>query len=46
MTAAYQVVPSHRMDWAGRLYCRVQIALTGSYRWRAVVHPDVDPARR
>ncbi len=44
LTAVYQVVPSHRIDWAGRLYCKVQIALTGS-KWRAVVHPKVDPER-
>ncbi len=42
MTLVYQAVPSHRVNILGRLYCKVQIALTGS-RWRAVVHPDVDP---
>lgn len=31
-----------RIEWLARLYTRGQIALTGS-RWRAVVHPDVDP---
>lgn len=36
------VLPSHRTEWLNRLYCRGQVALTGS-RWRAVVHPDVDP---
>ncbi|MBX3273147.1 MAG: 1-acyl-sn-glycerol-3-phosphate acyltransferase [Sandaracinaceae bacterium] len=45
LTVVYQLVPSHRIDWAGRLYCKVQIALTGS-RWRAEVHPKVDPARQ
>lgn len=44
LCAVYQVVPSHRIDWAGRLYCKVQIALTGA-KWRAVVHPSVDPSR-
>ena len=36
------VLPSHKTEWLNRLYCRGQIALTGT-RWRAVVHPDVDP---
>ena len=44
MAVAYQKIPSHEMDWAGRLYCKVQIALTAS-RWKAVVHPKVDPER-
>lgn len=43
-TAIFQVVPAHRVNFLGRLYCTGQIALTGS-RWRAVVHPDVDPNR-
>jgi 1-acyl-sn-glycerol-3-phosphate acyltransferase len=42
MTLVYKAVPAHRVNVLGRAYCRVQIALTGS-RWRAVVHPDVDP---
>ena len=42
MTAVYSAVPAHRVNVLGRLYCKGQIALTGS-RWRAVVHPDVDP---
>jgi 1-acyl-sn-glycerol-3-phosphate acyltransferase len=36
------VIPSDRTEWLSRLYTRVQVALTGS-RWRAVVHPKVDP---
>lgn len=44
MTALFQVVPSHRVNILGRLYCKGQIALTGS-KWKAVVHPDVDPDR-
>lgn len=31
-----------RVDRIARIYCRGQVWLTGS-RWRAVVHPDVDP---
>lgn len=42
MTAVSAVVPPWRTEWLNRLYCRGQIALTGS-RWKAVVHPDVDP---
>lgn len=33
-----------RIDRLARLYTRGQVALTGS-RWRAVVHPDIDPGR-
>ncbi len=36
------LVPSHRTERLNRLYCRGQIALTGS-RWRAVVDPAIDP---
>ena len=36
------IVPPWRTDWLNRLYCRGQLALTGC-KWRAVVHPDVDP---
>lgn len=36
------VLPSHRTEGLNRLYCRGQVALTGS-RWRAVVDPAVDP---
>lgn len=42
MTAMFQVVPSHKMDWFSRFYCGGQMALTGN-RWRAVVDPAVDP---
>lgn len=44
MTAVYQAVPSHKVNFLGRFYCWGQIKLTGN-RWRAVVHPDVDPNR-
>src|SRR5688572_30306602 len=44
MTAIYSLVPSHRVNVLGRLYCKGQIALTFA-KWRAVVHPDVDPDR-
>lgn len=36
------LLPSHRTEFLNRLYCKGQVALTGS-TWRAVVHPDVDP---
>jgi 1-acyl-sn-glycerol-3-phosphate acyltransferase len=45
MTLLYKVVPAHRVDVLGRIYSRVQIALTGS-RWRCVVHPAIDPNRQ
>lgn len=38
------ILPSHRTERLNRLYCRGQVALTGS-RWKAVVHPDVDPTQ-
>ena len=41
-TAIFNMVPAHRVNWMGRLYCTGQIALTGS-KWRAVVDPKVDP---
>lgn len=44
MAMVYEVVPAHRVNFLGRAYCKVQIALTGS-RWKAVVHPDIDPDR-
>jgi 1-acyl-sn-glycerol-3-phosphate acyltransferase len=44
MALVYEVVPAHRVNFLGRAYCKVQIALTGC-SWRAVVHPDVDPKR-
>lgn len=33
---------SKRIEWLSRLYCWGQVKLTGA-RWKAVVHPDVDP---
>ena len=44
MTAVYQVVPPHRVNVLGRIYCKVQIALTGN-RWRAVVDPAIEDGR-
>jgi 1-acyl-sn-glycerol-3-phosphate acyltransferase len=40
MTLLHQVLPPDRCEGVSRLYCRGQVALTGS-RWRAVVHPEV-----
>lgn len=45
MMAAQTVQRSDRLEWLNRLYCWGQVRLTGS-RWRAVVHPDVDPNRQ
>jgi 1-acyl-sn-glycerol-3-phosphate acyltransferase len=42
MMVVSAVVGARRIEGLSRLYCRGQIALTGS-RWRAVVHPGVDP---
>ncbi len=42
LTALSHVMHPKKFDALGRLYCRGQIALTGS-RWRTVVHPDVRP---
>ncbi len=44
MMAAQSVLPANRIERLSRLYCRTQVALTGS-KWKAVVHPDVDPNR-
>jgi len=44
LTVVYNIIPSHEIDWTGNFYCKVQIALTGN-KWRAQVHPDVDPNR-
>ncbi|QQR90700.1 MAG: 1-acyl-sn-glycerol-3-phosphate acyltransferase [Myxococcales bacterium] len=44
LTAIWKAVPVRRTEWLTRLQCRVQIALTGC-KWRAIVHPDVDPKR-
>ena len=38
------VLPSHRTEFLNRLYCRGQVALTGS-TWKAVVDPAVDPTQ-
>jgi 1-acyl-sn-glycerol-3-phosphate acyltransferase len=42
LALVYRVVPPERTEWLTRLYMRVQLALT-LCRWRAVVHPAVDP---
>ncbi|MFW5924852.1 MAG: lysophospholipid acyltransferase family protein [Myxococcota bacterium] len=42
LMAVQTLVRPERVEPLSRLYCRGQIALTGS-RWRAEVHPDVDP---
>jgi 1-acyl-sn-glycerol-3-phosphate acyltransferase len=39
----HRVVGPRRVQWLERLYCRGQLALTGT-RWRAVVDPAIDPA--
>lgn len=44
LTALMKVVPADRIDGLTRLYTRGQVALT-LCRWRAVVHPAVDPAQ-
>ena len=38
----FKAVPSHKVDFLSKWYCRTQMALTLN-KWRAVVHPDVDP---
>ncbi len=43
MMALALVVPPRRTEWLSRLYCWGQVRATGA-RWRAEVHPDVDPA--
>lgn len=45
MMAAQLVRRPDRIEWLNRLYCWGQVRLTGS-KWRAVVHPDVDPERQ
>ena len=42
MTLLNATVGAERIERISRIYTRTQVALTGS-RWRAVVHPDVDP---
>ncbi|HHH29967.1 MAG TPA: 1-acyl-sn-glycerol-3-phosphate acyltransferase, partial [Polyangiaceae bacterium] len=44
LTALYNVIPSHEIDWTGNLYCKIQLALTLN-KWRAVVDPKVAPDR-
>ncbi|MDH5490999.1 MAG: 1-acyl-sn-glycerol-3-phosphate acyltransferase [Myxococcales bacterium] len=44
MTLLQHLLSADRIERLNRLYCSVQIALTGS-RWEAVVHPKVDPER-
>lgn len=41
-TAAYKTLGSHRVDAATRWYIRTQLDLL-FVKWRAEVHPDVDP---
>ncbi len=41
-TIVFKVVPAYKVDFLSKAYCRIQMALTFN-RWRAVVHPDVDP---
>ena len=43
MALVNTVLPSDRMEWLNRFYCRAQVALAGA-KWRCVVHPDVDPS--
>jgi len=45
LTVLYHLVPAQKVDFTGRLYCKIQIALSFN-KWRAVVHPDVDPNRQ
>lgn len=42
MTLLNATIGAERIERISRVYTRTQVALTGS-RWRAVVHPDVDP---
>lgn len=42
MTLLNATIGPERLERLSRIYTRAQVALTGS-RWRAVVHPDVDP---
>lgn len=43
MMACALVVSPDRTEWLSRLYCWGQVRAAGA-RWRAEVHPDVDPA--
>ena len=40
----HRLVGPDRIQWLERVYTRGQVLLTGS-RWRAEVHPSIDPAR-
>jgi len=42
MTALHRLLPGRRLEALNRLYCAGQLRLLG-VRWRAEVHPDVDP---
>ncbi len=42
--ALHRTLGADRIGWLERLYTRGQVLLTGS-RWRAEVHPAIDPAR-
>ena len=44
MTVMQHLTESDRLEFWNRLYCKVQVALTGS-TWKSVVHPAVDPDR-
>ncbi len=41
-TLVFKIVPAYKVDFLSKAYCRIQMALTFN-KWRAVVHPDVDP---
>ncbi len=43
MTLLNATIGPEKLERISRIYTRTQVALTGS-KWRAVVHPDVDPA--
>lgn len=45
MMTAQLVRKPDQLEWLNRLYCWGQVRLTGS-KWRAVVHPDIDPERQ
>ncbi|TNF32889.1 MAG: 1-acyl-sn-glycerol-3-phosphate acyltransferase [Deltaproteobacteria bacterium] len=44
MTVAHKLLPGRELEPLNRLYCWGQLKLLG-VRWRAEVHPDVDPAQ-
>lgn len=43
MTVLHRLLPGRELEPLNRLYCAGQLKLLGA-RWRAEVHPDVDPA--